>query len=120
MLNGEGRLAFGHNPIGYDEVRPPIPRSSFLVAPGAGRLFPGAATLEIGAGNGLATRRLLALGANPLTVLEPDSRFAPLLQSLPKPAECDYHIIHRAFEEVQLSAESFDLVVSATAFHWLN
>ena len=115
----EGRLAFGHNPIGYDAVRPPYPEVIFLLLKEQGALFPGATTLEIGAGNGLATRQLLALGANPLTVLEPDSRFAPLLQSLPKPAQCDYQIIHRAFEEVQFDDATFDLVVSATAFHWL-
>ena len=116
----EGRLAFGHNPIGYDAVRPPYPEAVFAVLREQGALAPGATTLEIGAGNGLATRRLLALGANPLTVLEPDSRFAPLLQALPQPAQGDYQIIHRAFEEVEFDEESFDLVVSATAFHWLE
>lgn len=115
----EGRLAFGHNPIGYDAVRPPYPEAIFAVFREEGALFPGAATLEIGAGNGLATRRLLALGATPMTVLEPDSRFAQLLQALPKPAQGDYHIIHSAFEEVQFDDETFDLMVSATAFHWL-
>ena len=59
----EGRLAFGHNPIGYDAVRPPYPEAVFAVLREQGGLFPGATTLEIGAGNGLATRRLLALGA---------------------------------------------------------
>lgn len=116
----EGRLAFGHNPIGYDAVRPPYPEAVFSLLREQGALFPGATTLEIGAGNGLATRRLLALGATPMTVLEPDSRFAPLLQALPKPAQGDYHIIHSAFEEVGFCAATFDLVVSATAFHWLE
>lgn len=116
----EGRLAFGHNPIGYDAVRPPYPEAVFAVLREQGALFSGATTLEIGAGNGLATGRLLALGATPLTVLEPDRRFAPLLQALPKPVQGDYQIIHHAFEEVEFEAESFDLVVSATAFHWLE
>lgn len=116
----EGRLAFGHNPIGYDAVRPPYPEAVFSVLREQGALFPGTTTLEIGAGNGLATKRLLALGATPMTVLEPDSRFAPLLQALPKPAGCDCNIIHSTFEEVVFGAETFDLVVSATAFHWLE
>lgn len=116
----EGRFAFGHNPISYDAVRPPYPEAVFAVLREQGALFPGAMTLEIGAGNGLATRRLLALGATPMTALEPDRRFAPLLQALPKPAQGDYHIIHSAFEEIQFDDESFELVVCATAFHWLE
>lgn len=120
IVEREGRLAFGHNPIGYDTVRPPYPEVLFSVLREQGALFSGATTLEIGAGNGLATRRLLALGATPMTVLEPDRRFAPLLQALPKPAQCDYTIIHSAFEEVQFGDERFDLVVCATAFHWLE
>ena len=116
----EGRQAFGNNPLGYDAVRPAYPEAVFSVLLAQGALFPGATTLEIGAGNGLATRRLLALGATPLTVIEPDRRFAELLQALPKPSSCDYTILHTAFEEVQLGQETFDLVVSATAFHWLD
>lgn len=116
----EGRQAFGHNPLGYDAARPPYPEAVFALLMTQGALFQGATTLEIGPGNGLATRRLLALGANPMTVLEPDRRFAELLHSLPKPASSTYHIIHTTFEEVQLGHETFDLVVSATAFHWLD
>ncbi|MFN8487981.1 MAG: class I SAM-dependent methyltransferase [Caldilineaceae bacterium] len=116
----EGRQAFGHNPRGYDAVRPPYPEAVFALLMAQGALFQGATTLEIGAGNGLATRRLLALGANPMTAIEPDSRFAELLQALPKPASCAYHILHTAFEDVQLGHEAFDLVVIATAFHWLD
>lgn len=116
----EGRQAFGHNPTGYDAVRPQYPKEVFSLLMAQGALFQGATTLEIGAGNGLATRRLLALGANPMTVLEPDSRFAELLHALPKPASCVYQVLHTAFEEVALGHETFDLVVSATAFHWLD
>ena len=116
----EGRLAFGHNPIGYNDVRPPYPEAVFSLLREHGALFQGATTLEIGSGNGLATRRLIELGATPITVIEPDRRFAQLLHSLPKPSQCDYHIIHSAFEDVQLGHETFDLVVIATAFHWLE
>jgi SAM-dependent methyltransferase len=80
----------------------------------------GTATVEIGPGSGLATRRLLALGADPLVAVEPDERLATyLLQQL----QAEGHSIDlrvEAFEDVALDASSFDLVVSATAFHWLN
>lgn len=120
ILECEGRVAFGHNPLGYDQVRPPYPAAIFSLLKAQGALFPGAKTLEIGAGNGLATRHLMELGANPLTLIEPDSRFAELLHSLPKPVPCDCTIIHTTFEEAQLGYEVFDLIVIATAFHWLD
>ena len=76
----EGRRLFGLNPEGYADARPPYPEEiyRFLVARGA--IAPGTTTLEIGAGNGLATRRLIELGANPISVIEPDERFADVLR----------------------------------------
>jgi hypothetical protein len=65
-----GREAFGADPAAYDAVRPGYPAWVFdeLVARGA--LRPGAATFEIGAGTGIATRALLARGAGPLLAIE--------------------------------------------------
>ena len=42
-------------------------------------LRPGAAVFEIGPGTGIATRELLRLGADPLTVVEPDRRLVGFL-----------------------------------------
>lgn len=83
-------------------------------------LFTGAATLEIGAGNGLATRQLIQFGVSPLILFEPDIRFAPLLHSVFEDSGCDFEIRYEAFEEAKLEPASFDLVVIATAFHWLD
>jgi SAM-dependent methyltransferase len=82
-----------------------------------GALWPHAATLEIGAGSGLATRRLIEYGANPITVIEPDERFAPQLTSL---ANADLHLVQHAFEDADLPSHGFDLVAAATSFHWLD
>ncbi|MEZ4863430.1 MAG: class I SAM-dependent methyltransferase [Caldilineaceae bacterium] len=116
----EGRSLFGADVQSYDAIRPPYPKQlyTFLLATGA--LRASCATLEIGAGNGLATRRLLELGANPLTVLEPDPRFAPLLQAIAAPVKAEFRLIHNAFEEAVLPANHYDLVASATAFHWVD
>ena len=80
----EGRVLFGTDPRNYNDIRPPYPEQiyEFLIATGA--LRSNTSTLEIGAGNGLATRRLLDFGATPLTVVEPDKRFSPLLTSIAK------------------------------------
>ena len=42
---------------------------------------PGVRLFEIGPGTGTATRRLLALGANPLVAIEPDARLADFLEA---------------------------------------
>src|SRR3569833_460131 len=95
----EGRALFGHDPHNYNEIHPPYPQQlyDFLLTTGA--LRANAATLEIGAGNGLATRRLLELGAIPLTILEPDARFAPLLDSVVEShSGVEIHRVQAAFE----------------------
>jgi SAM-dependent methyltransferase len=76
--------------------------------------------LEIGPGSGLATRQLLALGADPLVAVEPDERLATYLSEQLRAEGRAIDLRVAAFEEVALGAASFDLVVSATAFHWLN
>ncbi len=81
---------------------------------------PGTATLEIGAGPGSATRRLIELGANPISVVEPDRRFAPMLTALRETTGADLSLISDAFEDVSLPAQSFDLVAAATSYHWLD
>jgi SAM-dependent methyltransferase len=116
----EGRSLFGLNPDGYDQVRPAYPESLFSLLVDQGALFPNASTLEIGPGNGLATRRLIAHGVNPLTVVEPDKAFEGLLSSLAKQADCDFHFVQAAFEDTLLQAETYDLMVAATVYHWLN
>jgi trans-aconitate methyltransferase len=77
-------------------------------------LYPGARTLEIGAGSGIATRRLLELGADPLVAIEPDPRFHQML------AAQKLTLLPCRFEEAEFSSEAFDLVAVATAFHWLS
>jgi SAM-dependent methyltransferase len=77
-----------------------------------------AAVFEIGAGTGTATRRLLELGANPLTAIEPDQRLADFLRTN-NPHKA-LKVIVAPFEDVSLEQATFDLGVSATAFHWLD
>lgn len=116
----EGRGLFGLNVSGYNAVRPAYPEWIYLLLAEQRALFPNAATLEIGAGNGLATRQLVQYGVSPLTLLEPEKRFAPLLRSLTEASACTADIRHEAFEDAHFEPSSFDLVVIATAFHWLD
>lgn len=78
----------------------------------------GAAVFEIGPGTGLATRRLLSLGAALLVAIEPDARLAEYLRgALPDPA---LGVVEAAFEDAALEPAAFDLGVAATSFHWLE
>lgn len=113
-----GRQAFGLDPGGYHAARPSYPDWVFDVLRERCGLAPNAVTFEIGAGTGTATRRLLELGANPLIAIEPDDRLASFLRStIPDKA---LTVLIATFEEAALPEVSFDLGLSATAFHWLT
>ncbi len=116
----EGRRLFGRDPAAYGEVRPDYPPALYRFLRERGAIGPGTATLEIGAGPGLATRRLIELGAEPLTVVEPDPRFAASLAALSARSGRPLRVIGVAFEDAQLATAQFDLVAAATAFHWLD
>ena len=76
-----GRQAFGADPAGYDASRPDYPDWVFETLVERCGLAPGCAAFEVGAGTGKATRRVLALGADPLVAVEPDARLAAYLRS---------------------------------------
>lgn len=113
----EGRIAFGNNSSAYDAARPPYPDELFTALLEQGALFAGAHTLEIGPGNGLATKRLLAMHATPLTLVEPDQRFSDILSGF---VGDNCRVVYAPFEAVTLDPASFDLAVIATAYHWLD
>jgi len=81
-------------------------------------LRPGARVFEVGAGTGLATRRLLSLGAAPLLAIEPDERLAAFLAGSIQ--DSALHIDRTTFEEATLPPAHFDLGVAATSFHWVE
>jgi SAM-dependent methyltransferase len=113
-----GRQAFGNDPGGYHAARPAYPNWVFEVLSERCGLTPGAATFEVGPGTGTATHRLLKLGANPLVAVEPDHRLAAFLRETI--ADEALTVVNSAFEEAVLREASFDLGLSATAFHWLD
>lgn len=116
----EGRNLFGLNPAGYDAVRPAYPEWVYTALRERGVLMARTPTLEIGAGTGLATRRLLEYGADPLTIVEPDVRFEPVLDSILQASSATGQLCVESFEDVALPAARFDLIVAATSFHWID
>jgi SAM-dependent methyltransferase len=113
-----GREAFGLDPAGYHAARPGYPDWVYDVIHEHCGLRQNTATFEIGPGTGIATRRLLELGANPLVAVEPDNRLAGFLcETIQSDA---LTVIRSSFEDAVLPGAGFDLGFSATAFHWLD
>ncbi|MGH3066812.1 MAG: class I SAM-dependent methyltransferase [Gaiellaceae bacterium] len=77
----------------------------------------GTHALEVGPGTGQATRRLLDLGASPLVALEPDPALAAYLRR----SHADLIDVREvALEDAELVADTFDLAVAASSFHWVE
>ena len=115
----EGRGLFGLDPAGYDQARPEYPDEVFALLEARCHLGPGSRIFEIGPGSGLATRRLAQLGLASILAIEPDPRFRPLLESIAVETGAAIEVQVQAFEQADLPAESFDLGVAATSFHWV-
>lgn len=113
-----GRQAFGDDPATYDAIRPDYPDWVYDALRERCGLGPACAAFEVGAGTGIATRRLLAAGAGPVVAVEPDARLAAFLrQSTPSPA---LSVVTAPFETAELPRGDFDLGLAATSFHWLD
>jgi SAM-dependent methyltransferase len=113
-----GRRAFGADAPNYDRARPPYPAWVFDQLRETCGVGAGAAVLEIGAGTGAATRRLLGLEPGRLVAVEPDARLAEFLRQATPSAALELRL--EAFEDVDLSENAFDLAAAFTSFHWLD
>lgn len=113
-----GREAFGLDPQNYHLARPPYPEQVWTLLRERAGLREGSTILEIGAGTGLATERLLAAGPKRLLAVEPDRRLAEFLRG--RWTDERLEVVPETFEQAALPAQAFDLAVSATAFHWLD
>jgi SAM-dependent methyltransferase len=102
----------------YDRARQGYPRALFDDLVALSTLPKGAAVLEIGCGTGQATRPLAERGYL-ITAVELGPNLAAVARR--ELARFPDVVIHTsAFEEWPLPEQQFDLVMSATAFHWLD
>lgn len=111
------RATFNEDAERYDRARPGYPARLFdeLAAAGAG---PGARVLEIGCGTGQATVPLAERGYR-VTAVELGAELAAVARRR-LAGFAAVEVVTAAFESWPLPAEPFDLVLSATAFHWLD
>ncbi len=79
---------------------------------------PGAEAMEVGCGTGQATMPFLKTGCQVLA-LEPGQNLAAVAYR--KYAEySNFALRCETFEDIAVQVESFDLIYSATAFHWIT
>lgn len=115
----EGRSAFGANSEAYNAARPDYPPRVYEILREHGAVSDATRVFEIGAGTGLATAPLLALGCT-ITAIEPDARLAATLKERLGHQGLPLSIIPSSFEDSLLPPAAFDLGVAAMAFHWLQ
>jgi SAM-dependent methyltransferase len=113
-LRSAARRTYGADAAGYREGRPDYPPRVYEVLRSRCGVGAGSRVLEIGPGSGLVTRHLVDLGADVVAV-EPDQGFAEYLsRSMP-----GVRVLRGPFEQADVG-DSFDAVVAATSFHWLE
>jgi SAM-dependent methyltransferase len=102
----------------YDRARPGYPAALFDDLAELTGVGPGTRVLEIGPGTGQATVPLAERGCR-IVAVELGGRLAAIarrnLARFPT-----VEVITAAFEDWPLPGERFDLVLAATAFHWLD
>lgn len=102
----------------YDEARPGYPEELFDDVVALSGIPPGGRILEIGCGPGKATVPLARRGYRMLCI-----ELGENLAALARKNLADYpgaQVRTGAFEDWEVEEDAFDLVVSASAFHWLD
>lgn len=105
------RGAFGAVAGEYDRLRsgPPPEALDWMLPPDA------ATALEIGAGTGILTRLLVERIVH-VTAVEPDARMRAVLAATTPGAD----VIAGAAEELPAESASCDVVLAASAWHWVD
>jgi SAM-dependent methyltransferase len=102
----------------YDQARPGYPAALFDDLAELAGIGPGARVLEIGPGTGQATVPLAERGCQVVAVELGAGLAAVARRNLARFPEVE--VVTAAFEDWPLPAEPFDLVLAATAFHWVD
>ena len=109
-----GRL-FDEVPELYDRVRPTYPDDLFADLAALTGMTAGAAVLEVGCGTGQATGSLAARGYS-VTAVEPGAGMAAVARRRLPAVEIE----ESTFEEWDDRDRRFDVLVAASAWHWVE
>jgi len=102
----------------YEAARPGYPDALFRDIAEFAQLESNAKILEIGAGPGQATEYFVQ-GDYAITALEISERQVSFLNDK-FARHAHFNCVCAAFEDFVCESNSFDLIFSATAFHWIN
>lgn len=112
------RLTFNEDALNYDRLRPTYTDELFNDVIRLSRLNSSKKALEIGIGTGQATLPFLKTGCK-ITAIEIGDKLAQF--SREKFTQFKYfEVINQDFEGVQLDENAYDLIYSASAFHWIS
>jgi len=103
----------------YDKYRPTYPQELFSDLLSYAAIDKSAHILEIGCGTGQATAGLIEKGFTNITCIELGRNLAEITREKFK-AYPALKVINSSFEDWQPKDDSFDLAVSATAFHFID
>ena len=121
MADTDGRdlgRVFNEVPEVYDRVRPGYPDELFADLVTITGMDDTSSVLEVGCGTGQATRSLAALGHR-VTAVEPGANLAALARRR-LTAFDNVEIERSTFEEWDDRGRRFDVLVAASAWHWVD
>ncbi len=117
-MNSDGK-SFDTMALIYNDVRPGYPDEVYQAIHRVKRFSDDSMILEIGAGNGVATREIWRHWQPKIIALEPGLNLLAIAQRAfadnPKIA-----FVNTEFENYTHTPRAFDGIFAATAFHWLN
>ena len=113
----ELRLTFNEDASNYDKLRPRYTKELFDDVISFSSLNRDKRALEIGIGTGQATLPFLETGCR-VTAIEIGDKLAQFSREKFKHFK-KFEVINQDFESVQLDENTYDLIYSASAFHWI-
>lgn len=111
------RLTFNEDAPNYDRLRPTYTDELFGDVIHFSNLNSSKSTLEIGIGTGQATLPFLKIGCK-VTAIEIGDKLAQFSREKFAGFKT-FKVINQDFESVQLDENAYDLIFSASAFHWI-
>ena len=111
------KLMFDENVVNYDKMRPTYVKELFADIINFSKVNHSKIALEIGVGTGQATLAFLQTGCATYAI-EIGNNMTEFVKH--KFANYkNFHVTNADFGDVQLNSNSYDLIYSGTAFHWI-